>query len=146
MKKLLTFLLFTGLFVGVSNTAIAQEDYQALNLAISFGNNTKIKANYEIDVANYITVAPAVTVPLDFDYIGLGVKADYYFDGLMSLPDPWDIWAGLDTSFNIGQDDDIFDINAHVGVEYKFNETWGILAEFGGGSASFGGFGVGIHF
>ena len=146
MKKLLTLLLFTGLFVGVSNKAMAQEDYQALNLAISFGDNAKIKANYEIDVANYITVAPAVTVPLDFDYIGLGVKADYYFDGLMSLPDPWDIWAGVDTSFNIGQDDDIFDINAHVGVEYKFNETWGILAEFGGGSASFGGFGVGIHF
>lgn len=146
MKKLLTFLLFTGLLSGVSNKAMAQEDYQALNLAISFGDNAKIKANYEIDVANYITVAPAVTVPLDFDYIGLGVKADYYFDGLMSLPDPWDIWAGVDTSFNIGQDDDIFDINAHVGVEYKFNETWGILAEFGGGSASFGGFGVGIHF
>jgi len=137
MKKLVTLLLFTGLFVSVSNTAMAQEDYQALNLAISFGNNTKIKANYEIDVANYITVAPAVTVPLNFDYIGLGVKADYYFDGLMSLPDPWDIWAGVDTSFNIGQDDDIFDINAHVGVEYKFNETWGILAEFGGGSASY---------
>ncbi|RXP57646.1 hypothetical protein EC396_06740 [Lutibacter sp. HS1-25] len=146
MKKLFTFLLFSGLFVGVSNTVMAQEDYQALNLAISFGNNTKIKANYEIPVAKNITVAPAVIIPLDFDYIGLGVKADYYFDSLMNLPKPWDIWAGVDTSFNVGQDNDIFDINAHVGVEYKFNSTWGILGEFGGGSASFGGIGVGIHF
>ena len=65
MKKLVTFLLFTCLFVGVSNTTMAQEDYTALNLAISFGHNTKIKANYEIPVAKNITVAPAVTIPLN---------------------------------------------------------------------------------
>ena len=148
MKKITTLLLFTGLLIGFSNSVLAQEDYQALNLSVQFGNNSKINANYEIPVAENITVAPAVTIPFDFDNISLGVKADYYFDHLMKLPNSWDIWAGVDTGFVLGgnNDNDVFNINAHVGVEYKISQTWGILAEFGGGTASFGGFGVGIHF
>lgn len=146
MKKLITFLLFTGLFIGFSNSVFAQEDYSALNLYVSFGENSAINAQYEIPVATNLTVSPAVVIPFDFDYLTLGVRADYYFDSLMNLPEPWDIWGGVDTGFVLGNDNDVFNINAHVGVEYKFNETWGILAEFGGGTASFGGLGVGIHF
>ena len=69
----------------------------------------------------------------------------------MGLSKDWDIWGGLDTGFSLGddltiKDINVFNINAHVGVEYKISPTIGILAEFGGGTASFGGFGVGIHF
>ncbi|MDZ7614856.1 MAG: hypothetical protein U5K51_15045 [Flavobacteriaceae bacterium] len=62
--------------------------------------------------------------------------------------EPWDIWAGVDTGFVLEDDEnnDDFSLNLHAGVEYKINETWGIIAEFGGGTASSGGIGVGIHF
>lgn len=146
MKKLATFLLFTGLLVGFSNTTYSQEDYTALNLYVSFGENSAINAQYEIPVAENITVSPAVVIPFDFDYLSVGVRADYYFDHLMGLSNDWDIWGGVDTGFAIGHDDDIFNINVHVGAEYKISQMWGILVEFGGGTASFGGIGVGIHF
>lgn len=145
MKKLVTLLLFAFAFIGFTNDVTAQEDYSALNLYVSFGDNTSINAQYEIPIVENVTISPSVVVPFDFDYLTVGVRADYYFDSLMNLPEPWDIWGGVDTGIVLGGNDD-FNINAHVGVEYKFNETWGILAEFGGGTASFGGFGVGIHF
>lgn len=146
MKKLLTLLLFTGFFIGMSNSVTAQEDYSALNLYVSFGDNSAINAQYEIPVMENVTVSPAVVLPFDFDDISVGVRADYYFDSLMSLPEPWDIWGGVDTGIVLGGDDDAFNLNAHVGVEYKFSPAWGLLAEFGGGTASFGGIGVGLHF
>jgi len=153
MKKLTTLLLFTSLLIGFSNTTYAQEDYTALNLHVSFGNNNAINAQYEIPVAENITVSPAVVIPFGWDYLAIGVKADYYFDHLMGLSKDWDIWGGLDTGISLADEDtlereniNVFNINAHVGVEYKINPTWGILAEFGGGTAPFGGFGVGIHF
>lgn len=144
MKKLVTLLLFAIVFIGFTNDASAQEDYSALNLYMSFGNNTAINAQYEIPIVENVTISPSVVVPLDFDYLTVGVRADYYFDSLMKLPEPWDIWGGIDTGLVLGGDDSL-NINGHVGVEYKFNQTWGILAEFGGGTASFGGIGVGIH-
>lgn len=144
MKKLVTLLLFAVVFIGFTNDASAQEDYSALNLYMSFGNNTAINAQYEIPIVENVTISPSVVVPLDFDYLTVGVRADYYFDSLMKLPEPWDIWGGIDTGLVLGGDDSL-NINGHVGVEYKFNQTWGILAEFGGGTASFGGIGVGIH-
>lgn len=145
MKKLFTLLLFSALFIGVTNSASAQEDYSALNLYMSFGDEVAINAQYEIPLVKNVTISPSVVVPLDFDYLTLGVRADYYFDSLMQLAKPWDIWGGVDTGFVLGGED-TFNINAHVGVEFKFNQTWGLIAEFGGGTASFGGFGVGIHF
>ena len=145
MKKLVTLLLFGFVFTAFTNNVTAQEDYSALNLYMSFGGNGAINAQYEIPIVENVTISPAVVIPLDFDDLSVGVRADYYFDSLMKLPEPWDIWGGVDTGIVLGGDD-AFNINGHVGVEYKFNETWGILAEFGGGTASFGGIGVGIHF
>lgn len=147
MKKLITlFTLFLALTF--SNDLTAQEDYSALNLFVSFGSNAAINGHYEIPIANNLTVSPAATVAFDFDYIALGARMDYYFDSLLKLQEPWDIWGGVDAGFVLGDDDDNddFSLNLHAGVEYKLNETWGIIAEFGGGTASFGGIGVGIHF
>ncbi len=145
MKKLVTLLLFGFVFTAFTNNVTAQEDYSALNLYVSFGDNGTINAQYEIPIVENVTISPAVVIPFDFDNLSVGVRADYYFDSLMKLPEPWDIWGGVDTGIVLGGDDN-FNINGHVGVEYKFDETWGILAEFGGGTASFGGIGVGIHF
>ncbi len=145
MKKLFTFLVLGSLLIGFSNKTFAQEDYSALNLFVKFGEESRINALYEIPVAKNITVSPSIAVPFNFDWFAIGARADYYFDSLINLSEPWDLWGGVDTGFVLGGDTD-FDINVHAGIEYKFNETWGIIAELGGGTASFGGIGVGIHF
>ncbi|MDH3322090.1 MAG: hypothetical protein OEM04_03815 [Flavobacteriaceae bacterium] len=144
--KLLTIAIF---FIGFNHSSIAQEDYSALNVFVKFGDNSGVSANYEIPVANYFTVAPTAAFSFDFDYIALGARADYYFDGLLNLDGPMDLWAGVDTGFVIGNDEDKyddFDINLHAGFEYKFSDTLGVILEFGGGTDIFGKLGLGIHF
>jgi hypothetical protein len=147
MKKIISIITLSFVFFySVSTTA--QEDYSALNLFVSFGDNAAINGHYEIPIAPNLTVSPAATLAFDFDYIALGARIDYYFDSLLKLNEPWDIWGGVDTGFVISDEDDAddFSLNLHAGVEYKINKTWGIIAEFGGGTASSGGIGVGIHF
>ena len=62
------------------------------------------------------------------------------------MAEPWDIWGGAGIGFLIQDDNgDAIDFNIHAGGEYKFNETWGLIFEIGGGSAFSGGLGVGIH-
>ena len=147
MKKLVTLLLFAGLLLGLSNTAFAQETYGGvLNAFVKFGDNSTIGANYEFDIADNITISPEAKISFSNDaFIALGGRADYYFDSLFNLEEPWDVWAGVDSAFIISGDRS-FEVNAHTGVEYKLNNTWGILAEFGAGSVISGGVGVGIHF
>lgn len=147
MKKLWTLLLFASLFLGLSNYTFAQENYgKVFNAFVKFGDNSSIGGNYEFQVADNITVSPEGVISFGSDtWLALGARADYYFDSLFKLVEPWDIWAGVDAGVIISGDDN-FTLNIHAGVEYKFNETWGIIAEFGGGKTSSGGIGVGIHF
>lgn len=148
MKRFLTSSFFLIIF-SFANQAYAQEDYSALNLFVRFGSDAAINGHYEIPIANNLTVSPSATVAFNFDYMALGARLDYYFDSLLKLNEPWDIWAGVDTGFVViddNKDYDDFNLNIHAGVEYKFNDTWGIIGEFGGGTSSFGGIGVGIHF
>ncbi|RUA10108.1 MAG: hypothetical protein DSY82_05260 [Flavobacteriia bacterium] len=146
MKKITLTLLFLGLFFGFSGSVFAQENYgEALNAFVKFGSNSRIGANYEIQISKNFTVAPQVVIPFDFGYFVLGARADYYFDSLFKLPTAWDIYAGVDTGIIVNGGDS-FDLNLHVGAEYKFTENWGILGEIGGGTSSTGGIGVAYHF
>lgn len=134
------------MLLGFSGSAIAQENHgDALNAFVKFGSDSRIGANYEIQIAKNLTVAPEVIIPFDFGYFVLGARADYYFDSLLKLPAAWDIYAGVDTGIIVSGDDS-FDFNVHGGVEYKFNDNWGILGEFGGGTSTTGGIGVAYHF
>ncbi len=147
MKKLFTLLVFGVLFIGVSNTSIAQENYGgALNVFVKFGDNSSIGGNYEFEVAPNLTVSPEAVISFgDDNKIALGARADYYFDSLFKLKEPWDIWGGVDAGVILSGAEN-FTLNIHAGVEYKFSEMWGVIAEFGGGKTSSGGIGVGIHF
>jgi outer membrane scaffolding protein for murein synthesis (MipA/OmpV family) len=147
MKKLATLLLFASLILGSNNTAFAQETYGGvLNAYVKFGDNSTVGANYEFDIADNITVSPEARISFSSDaFISLGGRADYYFDSLFNLDEIWDVWAGVDAGFIISGDNS-FSVNAHTGVEYKLNDTWGIIAEIGAGSEISGGVGVGIHF
>ena len=101
---------------------------------------------YEIEVAENITVSPAIGADIGFDWFMLGARADYYFDGFIpNLPEELDLWGGADSGFIIGLDGDKFMINGHAGGEWRFHENWGALVEGGFGSIG-GSFGIGIAY
>ena len=147
MKNIFTLLLAAGLFFALAGNTYAQENYGgALNTFLSFGDHSSLSANYEVQVANNITVSPEARVWFSGDNnLALGGRADYYFDSLFGLNEPLYIWAGVDAAFITGDGDD-FNLNIHAGVEYKITDFIGIIAEFGGGTIASGGIGVGFHF
>jgi len=145
MKYLLDLLLVAIIFLVLTNKALAQENYNALNIFVKFGNETRINAHYEITVGKSITLSPSIAFPFDLNWLAIGGRADLYIDSLFSIPEHWDIWLGIDTGVIISGDDN-FSLNAHAGVEYKFTDFFGLIGEFGGGAASFGGIGLGLHF
>ena len=148
MKNIYTLLVVAGLFLALSQTAVAQENHgNALNAFVKFGSNSSLGAFYEFQVHPDITVSPEARIWFGDDKkIALGARGDYYFDRIFKLAEPWDIWGGAGIGFVIQDNDgDNIDFNIHAGGEYKFNETWGLILEIGGGSAFSGGIGVGIH-
>ncbi len=147
MKKLFNLFLAAGLFFALTGNLQAQENYgNALNAFVKFGDNSSISANYEFQVAPSLTLSPEARIWFSGDEeLAIGGRADYYFDSLLGLVEPWDIWAGVDASFISGDGDD-FGINAHIGAEYKISDLIGIIVELGGGTTTAGGIGVGFHF
>jgi len=146
MKNIFTLLLAAGLFFALADNTYAQENYGgALNTFLKFGSNSSLSANYEFQVAPSLTLSPEARVWFSGDNnLALGGRADYYFDSLFGLNEPWDIWAGVDAAFITGDGDD-FSLNIHAGVEYKISSLIGIIAEFGGGTTTAGGIGVAFH-
>ena len=150
MKNLLKIALFCVFTFGTSSAVNAQESYGgALNLFGAFGDYSAITGNYEIPLATNWTISPQATIPLDFNFIIAGARVDYYFDSLLSLNEPWDIWGGAGAGVLIGLDDAYkggISLILNIGAEYKFNEKWGIILDAGDAGGGFGGsLGVGIH-
>jgi hypothetical protein len=148
MKNFVLCLLILGLFLSFTENALAQEDYgNTLNAFVKFGDNSSVAAHYEFQVAPSLTVSPEARIWFSgVNELALGGRADYYFDSLFSLAEPWDIWGGVDAAFLSGDGNDDFNLNAHIGVEYKIDDFIGIIAEFGGGTITAGGIGIGLHF
>jgi len=148
MKNIKTLLVVTVLLLAMSASVSAQENHgKALNAFVKFGENSSLGAFYEFQVHPDITVSPEARIWFgDDNKIAIGGRADYYFDRIFKLAEPWDIWGGAGIGLLIKDDnDDNLDFNIHIGGEYKFNDTWGLILEIGGGSAFSGGIGVGIH-
>ena len=142
-------LCLIGLVLGFNQLA-AQDNYgSTLNTFVKFGSNSSIAANYEIQVAKDITLAPTARIWFSGkNTFALGGRGDFYFDRLFGLAQPWDIWAGADAGFVVSGDSnkDDFSLNLHAGVEYKFSSMLGVIFEFGGGNTSSGGIGLAFHF
>lgn len=163
MNKLFTSILLGGVFFFFSDNSYAQKELGSLNLLIKAGryskyynpansnynnsNNAQLHVFYEISVAENITISPAIDLAFNFDYVVVGGRADYYFDGFINnLPKELDLWGGVDSGFVIGGDGDTFIVNLHGGGEWKFHDSWGGIVEFGGGTSSYGSIGIGYHF
>jgi hypothetical protein len=98
-----------------------------LNLFVTFGDNSSVTGNYEFALGNNFTISPVAKLPFDFDYISAGARVDYYFDSLLKLNEPWDIWAGVGARYRLGLADHYngndINLNVHIGGEYKLNQT-----------------------
>ena len=109
-----------------------------------------VGANYEIPVHKDITIAPGVGTDLDFDWLNLGVKANYYFDNVFGISDDaWDVYGGANLGYAIftgdndnNDNDDDINLGLHVGGRWFWNDKWGVYLELAGGSTS--GFSPGI--
>jgi len=97
--------------------------------------------NYEIPVHKNITIAPGAGTSLDFDWLNVGVKANYYFDNLFGLTDPaWDVYGGANAGYAVymgdGTDDSDIDFGLQVGGRWFWNDTWGLYVELAGGNVA----------
>lgn len=133
MKKIILVLAF----VGVASFSFGQAASQ-----LNFGF---VGVSYEIPIATDISIAPAVGTSWDFNYLSLGVKANYYFDNLIGMTDPWDFYAGLNAGFGLGLNNNgnDFGFGAQVGGRWFWNDKWGVFLEAGGGNLGGSG-GVGL--
>jgi hypothetical protein len=139
MKKLLTIIALSGILFFSASTVFAQAQRQ-LNIGL-------IGVSYEIPVATDITIAPAAGVDINFNHLSIGVKANYYFDGLFGLPDEWDVFGGINAGYGIALDSNNnsdFDFGLQIGGRWFWNDKWGVYVELGGGILNGAGGGVGV--
>ncbi len=126
-----------------------------IGVGTSYGQATKelnfgiVGVSYDIPVATDIAISPFVGTNLNIDHLNLGVKANYYFDNIFSLPEAFDFYAGASAGFSmlIGNSENStsgIDIGLQVGGRWFWNEKFGLYLEFGGGHFSGGTAGLGI--
>lgn len=131
MKKI-TLLFVFALVFGAANV------FGQARSELNFG---LVGVNYEIPVHKNITIAPGAGTSLDFDWLNLGVKANYYFDNLFGITAPaWDVYGGANAGYSIYMGDhhessDI-DFGLQVGGRWFWNDKWGVYLELAGGSVA----------
>ena len=133
MKKLIL-IAFIGLVSWTANGQAARY--------LNFGGvGTGLYASLEIPVGSLITVAPLAATDWDFNHFIIAAKGNFYFDNLFSISDPWDVYAGANVGWRLG-DDSGANWGIQVGGRWFWSDRWGINAEFGGGSGVTGGVGL----
>ncbi|MCX7548320.1 hypothetical protein OS188_10195 [Xanthomarina sp. F1114] len=130
MKKI-TFLFTMALMISVAS--VFGQARKELNFGL-------VGVNYEIPVHKDVTIAPGVGTNFDFDWVTLGVKANYYFDNLFGITNAaWDVYGGANAGYAIytgdhdWDHDSGIDIGLQVGGRWFWNDKWGLYAEFSGG-------------
>jgi hypothetical protein len=86
-------------------------------------------------------------LPYRHSIIGFAGNGNYHFNNLLSIPENWDFYAGLNLGFFIWNSPETYGgsgasglgFGGQVGGRYYFNEKLGVNVEFGGGNASTGG-------
>lgn len=138
MKKLLTATALSIVLFFSANAVFAQA-YQQLNIGF-------VGVSYEIPIATDITIAPAVGTDFNFNHLSLGVKANYYFDTLFGLTEPWDVYGGVNLGYGLGLNNnaDGFAFALQVGGRWFWSDKWGVYVEAGGGNLDGAGGGIGV--
>jgi len=136
----------TTLFCALMFTFLAANVFGQARSEVNFG---LVGISYEIPVHTDITIAPGASTSLDFDWITLNLKANYYFDNLIGLTDAaWDVYGGAGAGYAIYNGNTNkssgFDIGLHAGGRWFWNDKWGVYLELGGGSTQGATGGIGL--
>jgi outer membrane immunogenic protein len=87
--------------------------------------------------------------------MGVSANGNYHFNSLLNIPQPWDVYAGLNLGFYIwsstssypGNHASGLGLGAQLGARYYLSSKLGLNLEFGGGNAFSGGkFGITYKF
>jgi len=139
MKKLFTIIAVTASVFFVTENTMAQTVRQ-LNFGI-------IGINYEIPITSEISIAPAASTDFNLNYLVLGVRANYYFDSLIGLPDEWDVYGGANAGYGLGlinNNNGSFAAALHAGGRWRWSDKWGVYAEISGGNLGGPSGGIGL--
>lgn len=83
--------------------------------------------------------------------MGISGNANYHFNTVLSIPQNWDFYAGINLGFFVWTSPNNYPGNyrsglglgGQIGGRYYFTERFGLNLEFGGGNAFYGGkFGI----
>lgn len=143
------------------NAQRVQKGETQLNAGVGFNSGyygTPIYAGVDYGVHPDITVGASASYvsfkPYANDkasWFGVGVNGNYHFNRLLSIPNNWDLYAGLTLAYNSFSYDNkdvqgVYSVNTsgiglvgQVGARYYFTEKFGLNVEFGGGDIATGG-------
>ena len=120
-------------------------------LGMDYGIHEDITLGAELSYRRYHN--NVIGIEFNHTVIGFLVNGNYHFNTLLELPDPWDLYAGLNVGFYSWSSPDNFKgtsgsgigLGIQIGGRYYISEKVGFNLEFGGGN-SVSGAKVGVTF
>jgi outer membrane immunogenic protein len=118
-------------------------------IGFDYGAGTDISAGAEVSFRNYSTRFAGERYR--HSIMGFSGNVNYHFNGILDIPEEFDVYAGLNLGFYVwnsrdnypGSDLSGVGIGAQIGGRYYFDSKTAVNLEFGGGN-SFGGGKFGI--
>jgi outer membrane immunogenic protein len=131
---------------------------------------TPVYLGVDFGVHEAITIGPRISYRkrsdsyAGFDYSQsltvISFNGNYHFNQLLTLPDPWDLYAGLTLGYYVWSDvkwdnssisgkageSSGIGLDAQIGARYFFSDKFALNLEFGGGTGSGGSFGITYKF
>ncbi len=161
MKKSILFFFFLSMGFILNAQVITKGDSQ-VNLGVGLsGWGIPVYANYEYGFSDVISGGVEGSYRsfsenhVDYNYkysvIGVGAFANYHANELLSIPEPWDVYAGAtlgyyivnvktdyDSTYNGGYAGGL-SFGGQIGARYYFSDKMGVNLELNGGSVVTGG-------
>jgi hypothetical protein len=116
-----------------------------LYIGFDYGAATDVSAGAELSYRSYSD--RFLGVRYRHSIFGVSGNANYHFNGILDIPEEFDVYAGLNLGFYIwnsggdypGSGASGIGLGAQVGGRYYFNSKTAINLELGGGNAFAGG-------
>ncbi len=162
-KQILVFILVVATSVAFSQGPVSKGESQ-INLGIGLSSwGIPIYLGFDHGVHPDITLGAEASYSsyddnwnndrYNHSVIGFQGNANYHFNRILEIPNPWDFYAGLHLGFYSwnsprdyeGSHTSGVGLGAQIGGRYYFSNSMGVNLEFGGGNAFSGGkFGITI--
>jgi hypothetical protein len=158
MKKALSTFIFTSIIIIANAQSPLPVGKNQLNIGLGLsGWGIPVYIGIDHSVSRDITLGGELSFRSykenyrNYDYnhhiTGISVNGNYHFNRLLTIPQNFDFYAGLNLGFYIwsspsdynGSHTSGLDLNAQIGGRYYFSKNAGINLEFGGGNAFSGG-------